>query len=242
MPLGEMHVYSNALQHQAEFSFYVPSDQFQPPYPALLQLHGAGDDHASWFSLSMLPEYLQSYPFVVITPSGGISFWSDFLLKGPGTKYETFLMEDLLPEVERMFPVRKDRWAIGGLSMGGYGAIRLGLLYPDRFASIYAHSSALWGAEHWKERAPAISPEDLAAADIYPPARETVGRSDRPALTFDCGLEDRLLPHNRAFHAYLDEIGYPHTYREFPGGHTWPYWNEHVQEALARHAEVMAGT
>jgi S-formylglutathione hydrolase FrmB len=240
MSLGQIHFYSQTLFRQASFSVYVPSAEFEPPYPALLQLHGAGDDHSSWFERSMLPEYLERYPFIVVTPAGDLSFWTNFGIKGRGTAYEDYLIEDLMPEVERLFPVRPGRWAIGGLSMGGYGAIRLGLLYPDRFASIYAHSSAVWGAERWKERYPVVSAEDLALADINPYADGAVDAPDRPALAFDCGLDDELLTDNRAFHQHLQEIGYPHIYREFPGGHTWDYWNTHVQEALQRHAEVMA--
>lgn len=239
MPVGQMHFYSQALLRQATFGFYLPSAEFEPPYPALLQLHGAGDDYASWFERSMLPEYLQRYPFIVITPAGDLSFWTNIGVQGRGTDYEDYLIRDLMPEVERLFPVRRDRWAIGGLSMGGYGAVRLGLLYPDRFASIYAHSSAVWDAARFRERIPGLSDEVAAQADIYPYAERTAGASNRPTLTFDCGLEDPLLPDNRAFHDYLDEIGYPHTYLEFPGGHTWDYWNEHVQEALARHAQVV---
>lgn len=241
MPLGQMHVYSPSLHRQATFAYYVPSAEIEPPYPAILQLHGAGDNYASWFDRTMLPEYLQSYPFVMITPAGDLSFWTNFGLKGRGTAYEDYLLQDLMPEVERIFPIRRDRWAIGGLSMGGYGAIRLGLLYPDLFASIYAHSSALWGAERWRERVQGISEDDIAAANIFPYADQALHQPNRPALTFDCGLEDRLLPDNRAFHDYLEQIGYPHTYLEFPGGHTWYYWDEHVRDALARHAEVMAG-
>jgi putative tributyrin esterase len=242
MPLGEMQFYSPSLFREATFGVYLPSAEFEPPYPALLQLHGAGDSHASWFERSMLPEYLQRYPFIVVTPAGDLSFWTNFGLKGRGTAYEDYLLQDLMPEVERLFPVRPGRWAIGGLSMGGYGAVRLGMLYPERFASIYAHSGAVWGTARWKERFAGISDEDLAAADIYPYAERAVQAPDRPALTFDCGLEDVLLPDNRAFHDHLKEIGYPHTYLEFPGGHTWDYWNQHVQEALARHAEVMDAT
>jgi S-formylglutathione hydrolase FrmB len=242
MSVGEMHLFSSSLLRQATFAFYVPSAQFEPPYPALLQLHGAGDNYASWFQNSMLPVHLERYPFVVVTPAGDLSSWTNFGIKGRGTAYEDYLVQDLMPEVERIFPIRPGPWAIGGLSMGGYGAVRLGLLYPDRFASIYAHSSALFRAERWRERRPDITDEDLAAADIFPYAARVAGEPDRPALTFDCGEDDPLLPDNRAFHAYLEEIGYPHTYHEYPGGHTWDYWNAHVQDALARHAEVLGVT
>ncbi|HWK81722.1 MAG TPA: hypothetical protein VNP95_13205, partial [Thermomicrobiales bacterium] len=62
--------------------------------------------------------------------------------------------------------------------------------------------------------------------------------ASRPAIAFDCGTEDELIQHNRDLHEHMDALGIEHIYREHPGGHTWDYWDLHVQEALARHAEV----
>jgi S-formylglutathione hydrolase FrmB len=242
MPIGQMQFYSPALRRKTIVGVYVPTTELAPPYPALLQLHGAGDNHSSWFESTMLPVQLHRYPFVVITPAGDLSGWSNVGLKGPGTEYEEYLVGDLMPEMERIFPIRRGRWAIGGLSMGGVGAIRLGLLYPDRFASIYAHSSALFLPDEWEEWIPNATEEDVAATDFYAFADRAARLPDRPALSFDCGVDDELLPYNRAFHEHLEKIGYPHTYREFPGGHTWEYWNQHVEEALARHLEVISAT
>jgi S-formylglutathione hydrolase FrmB len=239
MPIGEMHMASGVLGHDIAFSFYVPGKEFEPPYPAILQLHGAGDDNASWFTKSMLPHWLGRYPFVVICPAGGRSFWSNFALQGQGTDFEDFLIQELMSEVGRIFPVRSGRWAIGGLSMGGFGAIRLGLTYPDRFASIYAHSSAVWTSERLRELMPEVTDEIVEQADVYRLLQPAIGRQDLPALTFDCGEDDFLIEDNRTFHRHLDSIGFPHQYREFSGAHTWEYWNEHVQQALARHAEVL---
>jgi enterochelin esterase-like enzyme len=58
-----------------------------------------------------------------------------------------------------------------------------------------------------------------------------------PRLAFDCGTDDHLLDQNRRFHAFLDARGIRHTYREHPGGHTWEYWDAHVQEALKQHMD-----
>jgi putative tributyrin esterase len=60
-----------------------------------------------------------------------------------------------------------------------------------------------------------------------------------PALHIDCGTEDGLLDRNRRFHAHLDTLGIPHQYEEFPDGHSWDYWDRHVQKALAFHAGVL---
>jgi S-formylglutathione hydrolase FrmB len=67
----------------------------------------------------------------------------------------------------------------------------------------------------------------------------TIDRRLLPALRLDCGLEDGLLEENRAFHRHLEQLGIPHEYAEFPGAHTWDYWDCHVQEAIAFHRRAL---
>jgi S-formylglutathione hydrolase FrmB len=125
--------------------------------------------------------------------------------------------------------------------MGGGGSVRLGLKHPERFASIWAHSSSLPNAERLMTGG--ATAEAAAAGDVCGVADRLVGRLPRPSLprlSFDCGTEDGLRGQNVAFHAHLDAIGYPHQYREHPGAHTWEYWDLHVREALVQHA-VMLG-
>ena len=120
--------------------------------------------------------------------------------------------------------VRDGAAAIGGLSMGGYGAIRLGLRHPDRYRSIFAHSSRLpvSGDEYDVE---------VVAARI--------DRARMPALAFDCGVDDHLIEDSRRLHARLEALGLPHRYQEHPGAHTWEYWDTHVREAVAHHVRVL---
>jgi putative tributyrin esterase len=127
-------------------------------------------------------------------------------------------------------------WAIGGLSMGGYGAIRLGLKHPEMFASIYAHSSAF----HMHEMLdPTLAETTVDDASVFCLADAVASRESQPAISFDCGTEDRLLDVNRQFHEHLQGLNIAHRYAEFPGDHDWDYWDEHVVEALAQHARVL---
>lgn len=68
---------------------------------------------------------------------------------------------------------------------------------------------------------------------------EEADRSQLPAICFDCRLDDMNLEDHRIFHEHLDQLGIPHTYKEYPGGHTAKYWDEHVQDALAFHRGVL---
>jgi putative tributyrin esterase len=207
--------HSPALARAVTYTALVP-EAGTPPFAVLYQLHGASDDHRAWIEKSNLLRYVDGLPLVVILPSGENSYYV-----GP---WEKLVVDDIPAHVARTFRVRDGRAAIGGLSMGGYGAIRLGLLYPHRYVSIFAHSSRL--------------PESTDDRDVGRVA-ERVERASMPALAFDCGIDDHLLDDSRRFHARLDALGLPHRYREHPGAHTWEYWDEHVREALAWHVRAL---
>src|SRR3954470_2975949 len=127
-----------SLDRVVTYTALVPNCGDAPP-PVLFQLHGASDDHRAWLHKSNLLRYLDGMPLLVVLPSGENSYYVDAHPRA----MEQLIVADLPAHVARTFRVRPGRAAIGGLSMGGYGAIRLGLKHPDRYASIYAHSSRL---------------------------------------------------------------------------------------------------
>jgi putative tributyrin esterase len=237
MNLATMQFFSPALGRQVSYTAILPEAQ-QGPAPVLLQLHGLSDDHTAWVKFSNLVRHARPYPFIIVLPDGSTSFYADM---HPHMRYESFLMEDLWRHVSRTFQVRPGPWAIGGLSMGGFGTIRLAAKYPDRFASAWSHSGFFgprgWQVEKGWADAATPDPDDL---DVFALTRRLAASgAPRPVITLDCGTEDRLIGHNRALHTHLDELGVAHTYREHPGAHTWEYWDEHVREALEQHARVL---
>jgi Predicted esterase len=177
----------------------------------------------------------------VVMPDGGRGWYSNAL---EGGAHEDDLLE-LVDLVDRTFPVKAERSgrAIGGLSMGGYGAVKVGVKHLDRFASVTSHSGAL-GFVHGIGEGRTLSPEferifgpNPSGGNDDPFALvERVDHGLLPKLRIDCGTEDFLLDQNRAFHEHLDALNIPHEYEEFPGGHDWAYWDAHVQEAVAFHA------
>jgi S-formylglutathione hydrolase FrmB len=144
-------------------------------------------------------------------------------------------VEDLWDEVHRNFHVDDQKWAAGGLSMGGYGAMRLGLRHPDKFSSIWAHSAAFVIGDH----VDAVGLGDIEDASLHDLAPKLKGRTDLPAISFDCGVDDDLIESNRDFHDLLNDLGIEHHYAEHPGGHTWEYWDEHIREALPQHEAIL---
>lgn len=236
MSLARVEFYSPAIGQQYTYSLYLP-DVGEGPFPVLLQLHGLSDSHATWINHSNIARHAAKYPMVIAFPDGGTGCYLNWPSHDRIGKrlYEDLIVTDITDHLKRHFNVTDGPWAIGGLSMGGYGSMRIGLKYSDRFASIWSHSSKF----EWDE---------LMASGIFPDPddlsvhrhAERVSRSDtKPVITFDCGTEDELLEESRRFHQCLNSLGLEHTYREHPGGHEWDYWDHHVQEALAQQARVL---
>ena len=118
---------------------------------------------------------------------------------------------------------------IGGLSMGGYGAFRIGLTYADTYKGLSGHSS-ITDLAQMKD----FVEEDWSSFDREKHkggiADIVQGMTDWPPIRFDCGLADPLLEANRELHSFLEQRGVVHTYQEYSGGHEWVYWQEHLGE------------
>lgn len=229
---------SKALGRHVSYSAIIPdaNDAGPGPYAVLYQLHGASDDHSAWVNRSNLARHVARVPMIVILPDGALSFWMNL---GARERYEDFMMQDLPLHVANTYNVRPGKAAIGGLSMGGFGSLRLALKYPDRFASVWAHSSAVFTREELSSRFQSVG--EVADADLYSLAASAAGQ-ELPVISFDCGTEDRLISHNREFHRHLERLGISHAYTEHSGAHTWDYWDLHVKEALNQHVRLLGLT
>ena len=240
MAICEIHLDNkNALRKMTSCMVILPENAGPGPFPVWYLLHGLSDDHTAWTRRTNLERYLGNLPVIVVIPDGGRGYYTDSATE-PLAAFETFILRDLVGFVDRTFQTRATREGrvISGLSMGGFGAVKLALKHPEMFCAAVSHSGALWRAGELPDyvgselqRVFGDSPAG-GSDDIF--ALATRSKSDRlPALRIDCGTEDYLLQPNRMFHAYLDQLGVAHEYAEFPGGHDWAYWDRHVQEAIA---------
>ncbi len=237
MTIATVQFMSAALGRMMSYNIILPKSG-AGPYPVVLQLHGHADDHTTWLQRTNIAVYAWSHPMIIVFPDGENSYYLN--LDEPGSlrkwhkeKYEDFIIKDLREHITNTFHVQPGRWAIGGHSMGGFGATRLGCKYPELFASVWAHSGAFWTRDDLEDTVP-----DLDDADIYLHAERLAQSIHKVELTFDCGLDDHLLAKNRALHAHMDKIGLPHQYIENQGAHQWEYWDKHVSAALIQHADV----
>lgn len=242
MAVCEIKYFSKAIQKATAATVILPEGDFKPPFFTFYLLHGLSDDHTIWQRRTSIERYVHDLPLIVVMPDSGRGFYCDAQV---GMAWETAIVGDLVSYIDTVFQTNATREGrcIGGLSMGGYGAVKLALKHPHLFSSAVSHSGAVTFGHYpfqsedpWQKEFRLIVGENPTGGENDPLAlAKKLKPEDRPALRIDCGVDDFLLEQNREFHAYLNQIGYDHEYEEFPGAHTWEYWDVHVQEAIAFH-------
>ena len=215
-------------------------------YPVVYLLHGWGASHSSWLTESSLVNYASEHQLIIITPEGGNNWYTDSA-SNPADKYETYFLQELIPEVDARFRTIRNRGgrAVAGFSMGGYGALKFAVKHPEVFALAASMSGALDAATRTDDDSimrtfgDAANPA-RAANDLPRLVREFPAERIRqlPYLYLDCGTEDPWIATNRELSGIFLERGIIHEYRQLRGGHVWPYWDKQVRDVL-RIAEVM---
>jgi putative tributyrin esterase len=216
-------------------------------FPVVYLLHGLTGHYNNWTDKTKIAEISASQNLIIVTPEGDDGWYSDSATK-PNDKYESYLVKELIPEIDKKFRTIADREhrSIAGLSMGGYGAIKFGLKYPDTFSLAGSFSGAIGAASITEKEIPGAIGRSIDAIfglggsatrkanDPFDLIRSATAERIKsfPFLYVDCGTEDFLFPNNRDFVALLLEKNVPHEYRQLPGGHNWTYWGAQVQEFL----------
>lgn len=171
-------------------------------------------------------------PAIIAMPSDGL--WGDgsAYLPHPNYNYEQWIVEDVPSAIIENIPFasKDSKICIAGLSMGGYGAIRLGAKYSKKFSAISGHSAItrLEQMTHFVEEPIEAYLENNEVQNLV----DIVSKNKAllPPLRFDCGIDDSLIEANRTFHKQLDAAQVQHTYQEFAGGHEWDYWRTHLEK------------
>ncbi len=235
-------VKSPHLKGRGDITVFVPPNTEGQLLSATILLHGVYGSHWAWaFSggahitaLKMI-EAKEIDPMVLVMPSDGL--WGDGsgYLSHTSYDFEAWIIQDVRQALMECIPQvqHTSSWFINGLSMGGFGALRLGAKYSDQFQAIHAHSAIT----HINQMAEFVE-EPLIAYHQHPKGEESVIHlmekyKDRlPPLRFDCGISDTLIEHNRILHQQLKDLNIPHTYIEHEGKHDWIYWESHLPDAL----------
>lgn len=219
-------------------------------YPVLYLLHGLGGHYDNWTTKTKLADYAVQYQMIIVTPEGNDGWYTDSAAV-PKNRYETYFIEELIPDVQRRYRTVETRAGrgIAGLSMGGYGALKFAAKHPELFSFAGSMSGALdaasWkesdskgGLEFiWKSMAPVFGNDGSPTRktnDVMALYRDWPSEriKDLPYVYLDCGTQDFLFPSNRAFAEILVSRKIPHEYHQLPGAHGWVYWDAQVQEVL----------
>jgi putative tributyrin esterase len=223
------------LPQPVEDQIGVTARETSGPPPVLYLLHGLTDDHTAWHRYTSIARYAEAAGIAVVMPAVHDSFYADEV---HGHRYFGYVADELPSVVASFFRVstRPSDTFVAGLSMGGYGALKLVLAHPDRYAAAASLSGAL-------DLRYLIGREDRAA--LFRRAFDSeVGESDDlfallasagnlPPLYVGCGTEDPLLEANKRFIAAATEVGADVTIDLRTGDHEWPVWDAMIQDVIA---------
>lgn len=251
MACTEFHYYSRVLDIDVTVSVILPEvktmlEQDGKPLPTLYLLHGLSDDHTHWIRQTRLEFYARRYRLAIVMPCVNRSFYTDMK---HGAKYFTFVSEELPKVMELYFPLsheREERFA-AGLSMGGYGAMKLGLLRPEKYAAVASLSGAVeMEADFFRH---SVQQDDTflrELTDIFGPFEEFM-QSDNcltrvaerldpakaPRMYMACGTADFLFDSNEDFVRRFGEKFSIRYDTEEGAAHTWDFWDRQIEKVLA---------
>ncbi|GAB2650601.1 alpha/beta hydrolase-fold protein [Emticicia sediminis] len=234
-------VKSNALKQRADITVYAPPNLGESATPLVILLHGVYGSHWAWsmkgnahITAQSLIETEKIKSMIFAMPSDGLYADGSGYVTHKTADYERWIVEDVIETMKEQYPQITDKSPIfiAGLSMGGFGALRLGAKYPNIFSAF----SGLSSITHFNQIGEFVADFEQLKYD----ALEQDGvlewiLQNKDIITpfrFDCGTDDILIEYNRQLHQELKNNGIPHTYEEFSGGHTWEYWTKHLTETL----------
>jgi len=252
---------SRLIQKALPYRVVLPAayERTEKRFPVLYLLHGLFGNCDNWVELTDILDHVEQHELLIVAPDSTDSWYTDGAAN-ENDKFESYLTAELVQEIERSFHVDTTREgrAVAGISMGGYGAFKVALRHPDLFIFAAASSGAFHAAkmnpdmcgDNWPEYEESImrvfgeqGSETRAGNDAYKLVSEINNgkAATLPFFYFDCGDRDGFLNANREFAQMLKNKKIAHDYRELPGGHEWPYWNERIKEILDAAEKVFAG-
>lgn len=259
MALFNIQFYSTSLARSTQMLLLLPNDisperkegneNYRREMKTLVLLHGYSGSCYDWLTGSRVQELSGKYNLAVAMPNGENSFYLD--QKGTGHAYGTFAGEELIVYLQKTFHIamRKEDTYIGGLSMGGFGALHTGFFYPKYYSKIFALSSALimhevmameegegnGVADYDYYRMVFGEPGELESSENNPEylvkQRKEKGEQIQPVF-MACGTEDFLLENNREFRDFLVDKGIDLVYKESSGVHDWEFWSKYLEPAI----------
>lgn len=258
MAFIQMHILSQSLMRTVPVHVILPVDKMpmpgkkeweEKPYKTLYLLHGVLGNCTDWVNNTRIQRYAEENDLAVVMPSGDNAFYID--QPAGQNYYGEFIGQELVELTRKMFPLSRKRedTFIGGLSMGGYGALRNGLKYHETFGYIVALSSALMietFPQRDNENPMFIERRDyteacfgnldkVAESDKNPKYLVEMLQQERavlPKIYMACGEEDRLLEYNKDYASFFRKSGLDITFETGPGNHEWDFWDTYIKKGI----------
>lgn len=258
MAFIEMNFMSEALMRTVTVNVILPADKLMPPgvpklelrpFKTLYLLNGVMGNHTDWMNATNIQAMAEEKNLAVVMPGGENMFYLDY--EDMHALYGEFVGKELVEFTRKIFPLsdKKEDTFIGGLSMGGYGALRNGLKYNDTFGRIIGLSSAmvLYTLDERTDEHPIFMERRSYARAVFGNFDKVIESDKNPVWLMkqlgECGkeipeiyqaigTEDFLLEANRRLYQEFTGAGGNVTYVEKPGGHDWNFWGSQLQEIL----------
>ena len=248
MAFAELKIFSEALGIQTSVNVVVPqrstdgeigttTGETGDKLKCLYLLHGLSDDYSIWMRRTSIERYAQNYGICVVMPSGGKSFYTDMKY---GMNYYTYIAKELPKIIGELFKVsgkREDNY-IAGLSMGGYGALKIGIKECESFCAAAAFSAVAdieHGKELFRDVYVPIFGENMDIHDsenLFKLFEKHADDVNRPRIFMGVGTKDFLYEDNVKLKKHIESLNYDFTYRESAGTHSWEFWDEYIRYAL----------
>ncbi len=207
----------------------------------LYLLHGMSDDHTIWQRRTSIERYVSELGIAVVMPTTHLGWYSNMV---HGLRYFDFVAKELPQICRGFFPQMSDKPEdnfVAGLSMGGYGALKLALLAPENFGCAGCLSAGFDAEDFAKDTSNPlwvnifgdISNIKNSENDLFYVAEKVASSGQKlPPVYIWCGTEDFLYNHNTRMRDHLLKLGYDVTYEESSGSHQWECWDEKIQSIL----------
>ena len=239
MALLRVEYSSKALEMNTSFQVFLPDEGELSEVKVVYLLHGLTDNCTGWTRYSSCERYARERGVALVIPEVQRSFYIDGVY---GLKYFTYVAQELPKICQRMFGLSADREKnyVMGLSMGGYGALKCALTYPENYTGCGSFSGVTDLKAFMGRQALPMHPWEFTALlgeghevgpenDLSALAKQV---KDPPAIYFSCGEQDVHYPMNCEFDRLLTELGIAHRYDHREGGHSWDFWDRSIQDAM----------
>lgn len=236
-------------------SFEIESDLIDRPLPAkvvvpplapsrdrslVVFLHGRGDSERSYLVEPMfeaLADQRGRAPVVAFPFGGDSSYWHN---RGSGA-WASYVLTEVIPQIIDRYDIDPDRIAIGGISMGGYGAYNIARISPSDFCAVAGHSPAIWQSAGDAADGAFDDAADFDRNDVIEIAGAEPSPYDGLRLWLDAGDDDPFLDADEALEEALRGAGASPTVQRSNGGHDNGYWNDNWDEYFRFYANALSG-